>query len=50
MKNKTNEVISNIMSKRHGILPKTLSPFFKMEERLGRYRNSNLANFRKPSF
>ena len=38
MEKKIIDVISNIMSKRKGILPKTLQFIFQMEEKLETYR------------
>ena len=50
MKRKQIEHISNIMSKRHRVLPETLPYFFQMQKKLETCRNSNLTNFRRPSF
>ena len=50
MKNKRIDYISNIMSKSHCFLPKTLPSFFQMQEKLETCRNSNLKSLKKPFF
>ena len=48
MKNKRIDHINKIMSKNHVFLPKTLTSFFKMQEKLEMCWNSNLTNSRRP--
>ena len=47
---KTNELTIKTMSKRPSILPKALTTFFQMQEKLETGENLNLTNFRKLSF
>ena len=49
-KKKTNELTIKAMSKRPSILPKALTTFFQMQEKLETGENLNLKNFRKLSF
>ena len=38
------------MSKHYEFLPQILTSFFQIPEKLETYRNSNLTNYKRPSF